>query len=61
MFAYFKAYTLILIIRPTATVEAITEQSKRQNISEPPLGLHTDRKRFWLVSPYRLSKVNGSA
>ena len=26
---------------------AITEQSKRPNISDPHIGLYTDRKRVW--------------
>ena len=43
----YMVYTIIIIIRPTVTVHAITEQSKRQNILEHLIGLYTDRGRSW--------------
>ena len=43
---YFKANILILRIRPNITVLAITKQSKNHTTSEPPIGLHIDRKRL---------------
>ena len=49
-FTNFKAHTFNITIGPTVTIKAITEESKKSNILDPHLGLHTDIKRFCLFS-----------
>ena len=42
------------------TLQARTEQRKRQTIKQAPIGLHTISSRFGHFSPFQISTKHGS-